>query len=1063
MKQNFRLLDVKVQVMHLKKLEGYYLQNIYNLGPQTLFLKLSRPGESKQHLLIDAGRRIHLTGYARTLPNIPSNEVMKIRMHLRSKRLAAVTQIGDDRIIEMRFEKGGSVYTCYLQIQLFSSGTIIMYDHARAVLLRLGPLHRPEAPAGITEKHQRFVLGKTDNGLVKLIEGIAADCEEQNDGDQGKSYCGRRRMFEKLKCVIGNELTDLIFRKSNIAYKDKGNKNAGASAEESSQRVSEAELERLKSSADSVEKMFNDSSKETFQGWVLSNGNPATSSAENMEKILVGFYPYDADWSSSDPELFVQHFNTFNDAVDYYFYVLECAKMARDKNDTTKKKLGAADAARAAQELNVKMLEVVSGDALNAAIVLERNLEIVDKLLNELRICFEDGWDWTALGEFIEERASAGVPQAQIVHKINYADRKVIIKLNRPADEKKLEAIDSCDANIQSDVTGESSSANINTSANNPSGLKSNTASLTNAKLKGSRKKLMRNRKAQENEDGLLIELDVNISALSNLTNIYGQKRNADTKKSKTVNAINRVVRKVNKKTSSESPALALKPSAIAKIRTPYWFENLIWSISPENYLIVSGADPSKKDVILRKYMSPNDIVVSGDIEGAFLVLIKNTDPDDFVGMDTLNYAGAMALCYSKAWSTKTIMSPWWVHPHQIITNDSTGAPFDRGVFFVEGEKNWLPYVHLVYGLGIMFRIAEESQSAHRHERVPSEKKTYIKCTGEVSDPNSKLGSVPYQAEGASLEGAASSDIKDSTKQRQNASKSNGGKNSKTCQAKLLNGHIDSAKKYTPTRSDAVDNNKKKKEPGKGRADANGVGGSISKSAAPTVQTNTKVRGKHGKMKKIKSKYQDQDEEDKILFELLSNPGGTAPGNLSLSSQNKTHTDNSSKIGFIQQSDALNTDITENSANSDEPAGKNAHEERRRRVREPFVYDSSVLYGLTALPGENDNILFALPVCGPWSVIKNYKYKVELLPGNMKRSAAARSCIHTILNPKNKIPSYKNGKSSLSAQKQNICDGSIPGDLPTTMTEAEKNAILLISEKDLLLQIPANVKLGVCK
>jgi len=35
-------------------------------------------------------------------------------------------------------------------------------------------------------------------------------------------------------------------------------------------------------------------------------------------------------------------------------------------------------------------------------------------------------------------------------------------------------------------------------------------------------------------------------------------------------------------------------------------------------------------------------------------------------------------------------------------------------------------------------------------------------------------------------------------------------------------------------------------------------------------------------------------------------------------------------------------------------------------------------------------LLFAIPVCGPYTAMTNYKFKVKLTPGNMKKGKAGR-------------------------------------------------------------------------
>lgn len=40
---------------------------------------------------------------------------------------------------------------------------------------------------------------------------------------------------------------------------------------------------------------------------------------------------------------------------------------------------------------------------------------------------------------------------------------------------------------------------------------------------------------------------------------------------------------------------------------------------------------------------------------------------------------------------------------------------------------------------------------------------------------------------------------------------------------------------------------------------------------------------------------------------------------------------------------------------------------------------------LTGNPLSNDILLYAVPVCGPYSAVQSYKYRVKIIPGNAKK------------------------------------------------------------------------------
>ena len=52
-----------------------------------------------------------------------------------------------------------------------------------------------------------------------------------------------------------------------------------------------------------------------------------------------------------------------------------------------------------------------------------------------------------------------------------------------------------------------------------------------------------------------------------------------------------------------------------------------------------------------------------------------------------------------------------------------------------------------------------------------------------------------------------------------------------------------------------------------------------------------------------------------------------------------------------------------------------------------------VIDSLTALPREDDVLLFAIPVCAAYSCMQTYKYKAKLTPGSGKRGKAAKQAI----------------------------------------------------------------------
>jgi hypothetical protein len=48
---------------------------------------------------------------------------------------------------------------------------------------------------------------------------------------------------------------------------------------------------------------------------------------------------------------------------------------------------------------------------------------------------------------------------------------------------------------------------------------------------------------------------------------------------------------------------------------------------------------------------------------------------------------------------------------------------------------------------------------------------------------------------------------------------------------------------------------------------------------------------------------------------------------------------------------------------------------------------------LTFAPRDGDTVLYALPFCGPYSSMREFKYRAKLLPGQLKKSKSVKTCM----------------------------------------------------------------------
>ena len=135
-------------------------------------------------------------------------------------------------------------------------------------------------------------------------------------------------------------------------------------------------------------------------------------------------------------------------------------------------------------------------------------------------------------------------------------------------------------------------------------------------------------------------------------------------------------------------------------------------------------------------------------------------------------------------------------------------------------------------------------------------------------------------------------------------------------------------------------------------------------SAKKQNTNNSGVRGKKGKLKKIKDKYKDQDEEERRLkMALLGNPSSTCP----------VVSTNDTKEAKVEKKQEIKEYVKKVKPVQEEAA-----------PTEEFSVLDHLHSTLTDLSDSNSTaegtVQQAIPVCGPWSAMKNYQFRVKLVP-----------------------------------------------------------------------------------
>ncbi|MEM1674602.1 MAG: ribosome rescue protein RqcH [Candidatus Bathyarchaeia archaeon] len=124
--------DIAAVTAELNKIiRGSRINKIYQVDPRTLLIKLRGQGETF-NLLIEAGRRIHITVYEVEKTKKPPSFCMALRKYLENGVIEDIYQHDFERIVEIQIRCGGQKYK--LIAEIFKRGNIILVDSENKIL-----------------------------------------------------------------------------------------------------------------------------------------------------------------------------------------------------------------------------------------------------------------------------------------------------------------------------------------------------------------------------------------------------------------------------------------------------------------------------------------------------------------------------------------------------------------------------------------------------------------------------------------------------------------------------------------------------------------------------------------------------------------------------------------------------------------------------------------------------------------------------------------------------------------------------------------------------------------
>lgn len=947
MKQRLSSLDLKILISEFEKsLKGYRLQNIYNLtsNNRSFLLKFSVP-DSKFNVVLESGFKVYITDFQRPTQPEPSNFTTKLRKHLKTKRLTNIKQVGDDRIAVLEFSDG----FYYLVLEFFSAGNIILLDSNLKIL----SLFRFVDTSGKAQEGQ-YDIGGTYTMFDKSLFAEEPQTLPELPFDKKRvlDWISDTKQAEKEKKKVLS-VEKLSFHQASYLSSDLIHISLLQNGVKPSTSCLEL-LENKELLVSTVKALNETRSKfnaliETpvgeIDGYILSKKNPLYKenqepSIENLEFIYHEFHPFEPIHKIKD-DVKVEMIKGYNKTVDKFFTTLEMSKVSLSRqihqaNIEKRLQFVKDEHAKKLQALDeVQDLNFKKGYLINLYNEkIEQCKEAVQKLIDQKM-------DWKNIEKLIKVEQARGNEIAKMIKSLNLLKNEITVSL----------------IDVDDDEANESDSA----SEDNDSGWDSDDSESESESesLLESKRDL---KAAEKNIKTVDVVIDITQSAFANSSRYFDIKKSAKQKQEKTAKSAVQAIKNSEQKIHQDLKKIqkeAKNNVEFKQLRPKYWFEKFFWFISSEGYLCIAGKDDNQIDSIYYRFFdNETDLLVSNDLENALKVFVKNPYKNKDIPPTTFMQAGIFSLTSTKAWENKMVTSPWYVKGCDISKKDFDGTILPSGLLNVSKEKNYLPPCQMVMGIGLLFI---------------GDKQTFSKYKNAKEARDKELGLVSFD----SAEGYASKirELKSMLQKLQDQEKI----------AKESHNDRESVESVAaPSDGAEVESENEQFE------------SDPVSPPTPYQQTQTKVRGKKNKLKKIKEKYGEQDEEErKLRMAVLGTLKQVEKAKLSQKEpfNNKEVNDRMSAAAKkdrrrqqqINQISKLIEELESRTEDADDfDENNDRDDDYAKEINSSENYQINIA-GLLPSPNKTDRVIDCVPVFAPWSALNRYTYKVKLQPGNLKK------------------------------------------------------------------------------
>jgi predicted ribosome quality control (RQC) complex YloA/Tae2 family protein len=627
-KRELSSIDLAALVTELGRYESAKVDKAYLYGDDLLRLKMRDFDRGRVELMIEVGevKRAHMADpdHVSDAPGRPPNFAKMLRNRLGGADFVGVSQYEFDRILVFEFERPDA--NTSIVAELFGQGNIAVRDEHGDVVQSLETVRlksRTVAPGAQYEF--------PDSRLNPLTVSFDAFV---------------RQMEDSTTDVVRTLATQL-----NLGglYAEEICTRAGVDKE---MQIDEADESTFKAVYDALDNLSTRVNSGDFEPRLY---------LKDDDVVDVTPFPL-AEREAED--LNEEAYDSFNEAVDEYFYRLDRSEDDSDSTEPTSSRpdfeaeIAKQERIISQQEGAIEGFDEQADDERQKAEALYADYDLVDEILSTIQNARDDGVPWDDIAATLQAGADQGIPEAEAVVDVNGSNGTVTVDVG--------------ETRATIDAT---------------TGVEKNADELYKEA-----------KRIEEKKEGAKAAIE------NTRTDLEAAKARREEWEAKDQTADDE-----DENTGDEDHEDIdwLSRKSVPIRRDEQWYEQFRWFHTTDGFLVIGGRNADQNEALVKKYMSRGDKFFHAQAHGAPVTILKATGPSEAAKdidfpESTLEQAATFAVSHSSVWKAGQYSGDvYMVDPDQVSKTPESGEYIEKGSFVIRGDRTYFDDTAVDLAVGI--------------------------------------------------------------------------------------------------------------------------------------------------------------------------------------------------------------------------------------------------------------------------------------------------------------------------------------------------------------------------